>query len=327
MMLPVLPQGFSERAPTLEDAGDVAALGQLCDKADRRSSGMTREQLLRNWFLPGVELSRDIKLVFAPDHRLVGYAKLVHRELPQLYATPLVHPDYARSTLYSYLFAWIEQQAREFIPLAPAEARVALNTFGVEKNQQSLQAIEQAGFVYVRSAFRMQIDMDAPPPAPQWPEGIALRPFTQEMARAVHIADEEAFSDHWGHVPSSFEIFEHWFMHSPSFDPTLWFLPCEGEQIAGCALCEYRGKLGWVGSLSVRRPWRRRGLALALLYALFGEFYRRGTRQVALDVDAQSLTGATHLYEKAGMRVVFQENQYQKELRSGIELSTQTLKI
>jgi ribosomal protein S18 acetylase RimI-like enzyme len=80
-----------------------------------------------------------------------------------------------------------------------------------------------------------------------------------------------------------------------------------------------------VNSLSVRRPWRRRGLGLALLQHAFGEFYRRDTMTVALGVDAQSLTGATRLYERAGMHVDRQYAVYEKELRPGRELCTQTV--
>lgn len=58
----------------------------------------------------------------------------------------------------------------------------------------------------------------------------------------------------------------------------------------------------------------------------FGLFYRRGKRKMALYVDAQSLTGASRLYERAGMHVVRQFDQYEKELRAGIEQSTQALK-
>jgi GNAT superfamily N-acetyltransferase len=80
--------------------------------------------------------------------------------------------------------------------------------------------------------------------------------------------------------------------------------------------------VNWLG---VRRPWRRRGLALALLHHTFGECYRRGLQKVALGVDASSLTGATRLYEKAGMHVFRQWNTYQKELRAGKDLTTQKL--
>jgi mycothiol synthase len=67
--------------------------------------------------------------------------------------------------------------------------------------------------------------------------------------------------------------------------------------------------------LGVRRPWRRRGLGLALLRSAFGGFYRRGTRKVALAADSQSLTGATRPYERAGMHLERLYSVYRKELR------------
>ena len=82
-----------------------------------------------------------------------------------------------------------------------------------------------------------------------------------------------------------------------------------------------------MNSLAIRRQWRRRGIGLAFLYHAFGEFYRREIHNVYLGVDAQSLTGATRLYERAGMHVVRQYNTYEKELRAGRELSTQSVDV
>jgi ribosomal protein S18 acetylase RimI-like enzyme len=56
-------------------------------------------------------------------------------------------------------------------------------------------------------------------------------------------------------------------------------------------------------------------LGTALLRRAFIEFFRRGTRRVALAVDTQSLTGATRLYERAGMWVERLYSVYRKELR------------
>jgi ribosomal protein S18 acetylase RimI-like enzyme len=80
--------------------------------------------------------------------------------------------------------------------------------------------------------------------------------------------------------------------------------------------------MAWVQSLGVRRPWRRQGLALALLHHLFGASYRRGITKVGLGVDTESLTGATRLYEKAGMQIYRQWDTYEKELRPGEDLVT-----
>ena len=108
-----------------------------------------------------------------------------------------------------------------------------------------------------------------------------------------------------------------------------YWITMDGEEIAGLNYCRPHfhadQELGWVASLGVRRPWRKRGLGLALLRHSFHEFYRRGKRKVGLGVDAENLTGALRLYEKAGMRVHQTHDRYEKEIRPGREFSVQSL--
>ncbi|MGH2479754.1 MAG: GNAT family N-acetyltransferase, partial [Ktedonobacteraceae bacterium] len=131
-----------------------------------------------------------------------------------------------------------------------------------------------------------------------------------------------------GHLSDNFED---WYQRSitnaEKFDPSLWFVAVVGDEIAGISLCDYYLDDGLVGTLGVRRPWRRKGLGLALLYHSFGEFYRRGTHTITLGVDSQSLTGATRLYERAGMHILLSYDAYEKELRPGVDLSIQTLEV
>jgi ribosomal protein S18 acetylase RimI-like enzyme len=180
----------------------------------------------------------------------------------------------------------------------------------------------------------MHIDLDAPPPLPAWPEGVALRTLrVGQDERAVMRAVRDAFRDHWGYVERPFEdeynFWQHHMFGDDDFDPTLCFLAMDGDRIAGVSLCQLKTdddpEMGWVSTLGVLRPWRRRGLGLALLRHSFGQFYRRGKRRAGLGVDAQSLTGATRLYEKVGMHVARVYHTYEKELRRGEELSTQTV--
>jgi ribosomal protein S18 acetylase RimI-like enzyme len=169
--------------------------------------------------------------------------------------------------------------------------------------------------------------MEQPPVEPVWPQSIVLRPFVPERdARAVFEAKEESFRDHWGYLPDEFERWyqQHVAPHE-GFDPSLWFIAMDDEQIAGIALCGYYLDEGEVSILGVRRPWRRTGLGLALLHHAFGEFYQRGQYKVGLGVDTESLTGATRLYQRAGMSVELVYDIYEKELRSGRDIATQSL--
>jgi ribosomal protein S18 acetylase RimI-like enzyme len=166
----------------------------------------------------------------------------------------------------------------------------------------------------------MEIELPQMPQASSLPAGIELRPFVLEKHNhAVYEAHEEAFRDHWGHVRGSFEDWNHYIIEREDLDPSLWFIAWDGDQISGYSLCRYRMGSGWVGSLGVRRPWRKRGLGEALLLHSFGEFYKRGTQTIGLAVDAQNPTGATRLYKKAGMQVAAEYVIYEKELRAGRE--------
>jgi ribosomal protein S18 acetylase RimI-like enzyme len=134
------------------------------------------------------------------------------------------------------------------------------------------------------------------------------------------MAHEEAFSDHWGHAPHPYEFWETRMHGHDDFDPTLWLIAWAGNEVAGYSLCRYRQGIGWVATLGVRRPWRKQGLGMALLQQSFSEFYQRGEKVIGLTVDASNPTGATRLYERAGMKVANEYVFYEKEFRPGREI-------
>jgi ribosomal protein S18 acetylase RimI-like enzyme len=180
----------------------------------------------------------------------------------------------------------------------------------------------------------MLIEMapDRPPPAPVWPKAISVRPFALgQDDRAVYEVMDEAFRDHWGHVEGeTFEEWLHWIEHDPTFESSFCFLAqAEGGRIAGALMArphwEGDPAIAWIDQIGVLRPWRRKGIGLALLQHCFGEFYRRGRYKVGLGVDGQSLTGATQLYERAGMHVFQRRDAYEKVLRPGRDLSIRSL--
>jgi GNAT superfamily N-acetyltransferase len=167
----------------------------------------------------------------------------------------------------------------------------------------------------------MAIELDSPPPEPRWPEGIAVRTFDRAADEdIVFDVQNETFADMWEYTPPPREDWQGW-MFDSQHDPTLWFVVTEGEEAAAIALCRPHETgdpdMGWVSVLGVRRPWRRRGLGLALLRHVFGEFHRRGRKRVGLGVDGSSPTGATQLYERAGMSVDRRWDVYEKESRAG----------
>jgi mycothiol synthase len=319
---------FLVRPPTMNDLETVLRLLEVCDIAEYGVPDITPEDLRTLWQGPTFNKATDAWMVIAPGDRLIGYADVEHRQHVRNYTFMRVLPEYAGQGVEEYLLQLVENWAQKRIPLAKPGVRVTLNSWASSLNDAAPRSFERAGFKEVRRHWRMEIEMTESPLAPEWPEQVTVRTFIPgQDDRIVYNAVDEAFQDHWGHIEGNYEEWKHWTIERENFDPSLWFLAFDGEEIAGASLCTYQMDNGWVDTLAVRRPWRRKGLGLALLQHSFAEFYQRGKYKVGLGVDSQNLTGATRLYKRAGMHVARIYISYEKELRAGIELSTQAIPI
>jgi len=316
------------RPPTMDDLEAVHGLLKECDIAEYGVPDITLDDLRTLWQGPSFNISTDAWMVIAPGNRLVGYADVEHRQHTRIYTLVRVLPEYAGRRIEEFLLHLVEEWAQRQIPLAKPGVRVTLFSWGSDLNGAVQQALQRAGFQEVRRSWRMEIEMSHAPFAPEWPNHVTVRPcIPGQDDRIVYEAVEEAFQDHWGHMDGDFDEWKHWTIERENFDPSLWFLAFNGDEIAGASLCTYQMDDGWVDTLAVRRQWRRKGLGMALLIHSFNDFYRRGKYKVGLTVDSQNLTGATRLYERAGMHVARTYISYEKELRAGIELSTQAIPI
>ena len=327
-MIDTFATNYHVRSPKLSDLETVHRLIEVCGIAEYGTPDLTLDDLRVMWQGPTFNLETDAWMVVDSGDRLIGYADVLHRQHVHTYMFVRVLPELAGRGIEGHLLQLIEGWAQRNIPEAQPDARVTLLTWESDRNNTAQQALTQAGFQEVRRSWRMEIDMSEAPEVPEWPEHITVRTFEPgQDDRAVFAAIDEAFQDHWGHMPGDYEEWKHWTIERDNFDPSLWFLAFDGGEIAGASLCTYQMNDGWVDTLAVRRPWRRRGLAIALLLHSFGEFNQRGKYKVGLGVDSQNLTGATRLYERAGMHVARTYISYEKELRAGRELSTQAIPI
>jgi mycothiol synthase len=330
-----LPPGFTVRPMRVDDATAIVAM--LNEEAEilTGESQFAVEDYTVDLQEPGANLAENTRIIHAPDGSVAGIAELTaHAPFVRLRGWVRVAHGQRRRGLGSALSRWIEGRARTYVEQAPESARVTLDASAIAGNHAATRLLEEAGYTHVRDFHVMRMELPQPPPPPRWPQGIMVRTWqVGRDDRAVYTAVDEAFGDHWGHVTrppeEGFRLWLHGKLNDPTFDATIQFLACDGDAIAGVSLClpalDEPFNFGWIDQLGVRRPWRNRGLAQALLLHTFGEFYRRGTRRVGLGVDADSLTGATRLYEKAGMQVHHTSAVYEKELRPGVELATRTL--
>ncbi len=333
---PMLLTDFTARPATPDDVDAIVDLLNASAIAQTGKPEVKASQLRTDWGRVGFSFASDTLAVLAPEGRLAGYAEMWDEQPHvRIGVVAEVHPEYQGRGVGAALCRWAEERARRSILQAPEGARVTLGQFKLSANEATRALLYAQGYQIARYNLRMMIELNGAPPQPVAPAGLTIRPFIRgQEERALVQAVREEFQDHWGYVERPFEDdFQDWmhFLDSPDTDPDLWLVALDGDGIAGTAF-GYTGmvedpELGWVHGLGVRRPWRRRGLALALLQHCFGELYRRGKRKVGLGVDAHSLTGATRLYEKAGMHVDLKHQyaEYEKELRPGQELATQSV--
>ena len=272
----------------LMNAHQVAAFGE---------ADSTPEEL-RLWLTtPYVVVENDIRVLERGD-RLIGYADVdSSREEPPLWWCDLkVAPDVDANEVVPTLVAWLDERA----------AKGRLRVWTSDTDGRIKDAFARLGFSPSRHSYRMEIDLGGTEREPVWPDGIAVRTATSSDHRAVHEAVVEVWRDTNDHYDDTFEEWAHWNVEPESYDPDLWFLAHADDELAGFSICrqdDVDSNAGYVGLLGVRRPWRRQGLGEALLLRSFAEFRQRGYTRGILGVDASSPTGATRLYERAGMRV------------------------
>jgi mycothiol synthase len=271
------------------------------------------------WQRSDFDWGNNAWLAVATDaQRVLGFAHLQPVERTDLQAFASVLPDARGRGIGSALLAHIERRASEAMDRFAPDDHVVLQQWIAAANEPARRLLEQSGYQIVRRMWGMIIELAEEPAATVWPDGITVRaPATDDDLRATHAALREAFQDHWGYAEQPYEDFARANIEIDTFDPSLWFLAMDGDEVAGVLLGEMLPDRGWVNDLAVRRPWRGRGLGEALLRHAFGAFYRRGQRTVALGVDSQSLTGATRLYERVGMRVERQYDICEKVLQAG----------
>lgn len=331
-----LPKGFTVRGAALNDVESALELFNTWSQSVIGQDEITDADAIRNeWVSPGFDPKEDIRLVFSSEGKMVGYIEAWTTAKPPVHPWiwGRVHPEYSGLGIGTWLLGWAEERACNVLDELPADLRFAPRVGIFRQSEASKKLFEDMGFQYIRSSYEMRIELSKAPSAPQWSEGITLKTCDPEKdLRAVYLAQREAFRDHFGYVEEpleeGFERFKH-FLTGEAFDPSLWFLAMDGSEIAGISLCRLQSYsdpgLGYVNILGVRRSWRKRGIGLALLRHSFGELYKRGKSRVGLGVDASNLTGALRLYEKAGMQIHHAFDLYEKTIRSGREISVESL--
>lgn len=329
-----LPEGFTFRPLTLADIPATVKLVEACerDAYPDHPGTVNAEDYEQDWTEPGFDLEKSVRGVFAPDGQMVALVEVFDKQRPVHPWTPAcVHPEFENLGIATYIMTWAEQRAREVFEKCPPDARISMRTnikAGYEKAETFLTNF---GMTELRYSWAMRIDLKEQPPHAVLPAGFSIRSYQHpDELETLVVAQNEMFQDHFGHVEQPIEerikSFKHWTETDSKFNPSNWLLAIDDAtgRIAGMSLCRdpYWGDddLAYVSILGVGRDYRKQGLGLALLQYTWRHFWDLNRPNIMLHVDASSLTGATRLYERAGMYIYRRSVSFDKTLREGIEI-------
>jgi ribosome biogenesis GTPase len=230
-----------------------------------------------------------------------------------------VHPGVRRQGVGRAILHGLEELARDMAAEVSTQPRRFYASWCVDSAEETRTLLTDEGYRPVRYFVEMVRDALADVPPVPLPDGLEMRPVEPADHRRIFDAQAEAFRDHWGARDWTDEMFEGLF-RAPDLDTSLWRVAWAGDEVASvCANWVYAAeneRLGvrraWLEQVSVRRPWRRRGVARALIAASLHAFAERGLTSAALGVDSDNPTGALGLYEGLGFRVHKPATSYRK---------------
>ena len=303
------------RAPTWDDFDDALALVTAADVAAIGQTEWTERSFRAEWDEFRVT---ETGWVIEIDGRLAGFATFDDRGGGRLIVDGYVHPELRGRGVGSELLRVTEERAREEVERHPPDVRVHLQNATLLADGCTPNLYLRYGYAAVQHQFRMLTELEAEPEVPRV-EDVEIRPFRDpDERRAVHAVLDEAFDTGPPYRRRTYEEWAPRVFGRSGFDPSLVWVAFDAGELVGANVCGWKewGDWGWVAALGVLPSHRGRGIGEALLRTALAEFWRRGERRVALGVGADNPTGATRLYERAGMKVFFTIVVWEKELRA-----------
>ena len=311
------------RAP--DDLHDMNTIANAIRRAEGTDFSTTDEQFALFYAdPPGSDPTTDVA-VAEVDGQIVGYGRAAwHEELDgtRIYEViPFLDPTLAGSELFVALVEALEARDRRIAAGHP-DGEKHFETFGGDLAPERDALLRARGYEPVRYFYSMlRPTLDDLPDAPL-PEGLEIREVRPEHLPAIWAADQEAFRDHWGFFPGDDAEYERFRTDPVMSDTSLWRIAWDSDEVAGQVRSfishdenQRLGRLvGHTEHISVRRPWRRRGLARALIAESFQLLRARGMTQAALGVDTENTSGALRVYEGCGFRPVTRTTTYRKLL-------------
>lgn len=314
------------RPAVLEDAPAITALFNASKRADGLpDEERSLEEIEHELVDPGVRIDTDTQVGVGADGRLLAWGsvwcRLTARNLARAVLFGDVHPEARRQGVGRALLAWElaradERLATELDPGLPRR----IDLYAPDGVAGRAALAREAGMAPVRWFSKMTRPLAQPVAHADVPAGLEMIAWTDDWSDAALDALNDAWRDHWGYEPMPPEVWRFRTHEDAAFLRPASRLAIEGDRVAGLVVCSEQaavvgddGRTAWLDLIAVRRAWRKRGVASALIAASLVALTDEGFQTAALDVDSDSPTGALGLYERHGFRVTRTETVYAVE--------------
>lgn len=323
ILIPSIPELTYRRIAGRADYASISTLYQRSMDADGIDEAFTADDVTQIFSFPhNFNPKEDARLAEVAGE-CVGFVR-VNWEKEDIGARIYRHfgcvvPQWRRRGIGGSLLGWAQRRILAIAATQPQDGPRFFQAFAAENAVGTRSMLEKDGYSPERYFdFMIRCSLEDIPDLPL-PAGLEIRPATPAHYRAIWDAMNEAFQDHWGSHPPSEENYQHW-QHHRLFQPNLWKVAWDGDQVAGMSVNsidqeenrQFNRERGYIEDLGVRRPWRRRGLASALLALSLEELALQGMKEASLGVDTRNPSGALRLYERLGFRRARREIAYQK---------------
>jgi mycothiol synthase len=306
-----------------QDYPKMAAVIEKSKDADQVERATTIEDIATTYeHLTNCNPYKD--MLFAEiDGEVIAYNRMFWRAEPSgthIYnIIGFLQPEWRRKGIGRAMLKFAEDRSRQIADEHPQDALRFYEAWTSEGELGWHALLKDEGYQAVRYGYSMVRPLNTKVEIAPMPTGFEIRPAKPEHIRAIWDADQKAFEDHWGYSPASEEDFQA-FQEEKIFNPDLWKIAWAGDEVAGMVLNyvdkdenqAYERRRGYTEGISVGKPWRRRGLARALLTRSLQMFKDMGMEEASLGVDTENPNHALDLYTSVGFKPVKVHTTYRK---------------
>lgn len=284
----------------MDEASSAAELVAICERHFLGEAFVDETDVVGEWSRPGMDFAVDTRGIFEAG-RLVAAAEVDHRE----HVLVDVLPSHLGRGIGTALADWAE-------PVAAERGAARINQFVAASDAAGAAILRARGYTPTHTDWILRMDEKVPLQRHDLPADVSIHAFTLDDAAAVHELVEDAFAGWDGRLRRTYEDWAQQNLERDGTDPSTFRVAKAGGDVVGVCVVHDGGGKVWVHQLAVREERRGQGIGQELLAETFEAGRRRGLPVGELSTDSR--TGAVGLYERLGMHIVAQVENWKKDL-------------